>query len=108
MSNRKRLAIALAALPVVYVGSYVALAAGGAWTWSQTGKRRPSPTALSVADVQRWQPRWARWEPFRDVYGQDTSRGNALGYVYSPLIRLDRAWLHADRELFPATRPAGE
>jgi len=36
----------------------------------------------------------------------DTSRGDLLGYVYSPLIRLDRKWVHHDRQVFPTTSPA--
>jgi hypothetical protein len=50
------------------------------------------------------------WEPFHDVYGKDTTRGDPLGYFYSPLIRIDRAWRHPSQHLFDeaaATRPAG-
>jgi hypothetical protein len=92
------------ALALVYVGAYAALSAAGAWYWSQTGKLRYT-SGLSVSDVERWHPAWARWEPFHNIYGQDTSRGNTAGYFFSPLIRLDRRWFHPDRELFPATQP---
>jgi hypothetical protein len=88
----------LGALVVIYLGTYVVLSACGGWHWSQTGSLRYS-SGFAISDVQRWCPAWAHWEPFRDVYGTDTSRGNVLGYIYSPLIRLDRAWVHPDRQV---------
>lgn len=93
-----------AALPVIYVGSYVVLSACGEWRWSQTGRLRYD-FGLAVTDVERWFPRWAYWEPFKDVYGNDTSRGNLQGYIYSPLIRLDRAWIHPDRAVSADVSP---
>jgi hypothetical protein len=89
----------VAAVFLVYIGSYVILSARGNWYWSQTGKLRYS-FRLAVTDVERWQPAWARWEPFRDINGDDTSRGNLQGFFYSPLIRLNRAWVHRDRLIF--------
>ena len=94
---------------LAYVGSYVAFSARGGYHASQTGKLRYS-FGLSVTDVWHWQPRFMSWEPFRDVGGNDTSRGDLLGYLYSPLIRVDRAWRHPSQylsELPAATRPAG-
>jgi hypothetical protein len=105
MSKRLRVVLMLAAPLVVYVGSYIILSARGGWYWSQTGKLRYD-FGFAASDVERWFPAWAHWEPFRDIYGRDTSRGDLQGYIYSPLIRLDRAWVHPDREVFPATRPA--
>lgn len=96
--------LVLAALFMVYVGSYAALSACGGWYWSQTGELRYG-FGFAVTDVERWFPAWAHWEPFKEVGGNETSRGNVLGYIYSPLIRLDRAWVHPDREVIPATRP---
>jgi hypothetical protein len=103
-----RLVIA-ACLVLAYVGSYVALSAAGDYRASQTGKLRYSG-GLSVTDVDHWQPHFMWWEPFHDVYGKDTSRGDLLGYFYSPLIRVDRAWRHPSKyvsELSAATRRAG-
>ncbi len=103
-----RLVIA-ACLLLAYVGSYVPFSAVGDYRASQTGKLRYF-NGLSVTDVYHWQPRFMWWEPFHDVYGKDTSRGDPLGYFYSPLIRIDRAWRHPSQHLFEesaATRPAG-
>ena len=105
LSKRLRVVLVLAALLVVYVGSYVVLSARGDWYWSQTGKLRYD-FGFAVSDVERWFPARAHWEPFRDIHGDDTSRGDLPGYLFSPLIRIDRAWIHPDRQVFPATRPA--
>ena len=109
MSIRRVAVLTIGLLLLGYVGSYVALSARGGWYWSQTGRVRYT-FGFAMTDVVRWHPAWARWEPFRDVHGRDTSRGNLAGYLYSPLIRLDRAWVHRDHELFaesnPATQPA--
>ena len=102
-----RVAIA-ASLLVAYVGSYVALSAAGEYRVSATGKLRIA--GMAVPDVDHWQPAFAEWEPFRDVSGNDTSRGDLLGHLYAPLIRIDRAWRHPSRylsdEMKAATRPA--
>jgi len=103
-----RLVIATCAM-LVYIGSYVALSAVGDYRASQTGKLRYFG-GLSVTDVYHWQPRFMWWEPFRDVSGKDTSRGDVLGWFFSPLIRVDRAWRYPSQylsEMSAATRPAG-
>src|SRR5258706_7291802 len=104
ISKRFRVLLAVGALLVIYVCSYLILSAQGGWQWSQTGKLRYG-FGFAVSDVERWFPAWAHWEPFIDVYGDDTSRGDLQGYIYSPLIRLDRAWMHPDRQLVPLTAP---
>ena len=93
---------------LTYIGSYVALSAAGGYRASQSGRLRYS-FGFSVTDVYHWQPAVGRWEPFRDISGRDTTRGDPLGYFYSPLIRLDRKWRHPSRYVFdgsPATRPS--
>jgi hypothetical protein len=92
-----------------YIGSYVVLSGGGEYRASQTGTLRYLG-GLSVTDAYHWQPRFMSWERFRDVSGKDTSRGDLLGYFYSPLIRVDRAWRHPSQylsELSATTKPAG-
>jgi hypothetical protein len=110
--RRKRLIVRVViavCLAVAYVGSYVALSAAGDYRPSQSGKLRYFG-GLSVTDCDHWQPKFMWWEPFRDVSGKDASRGDILGYFYSPLIRVDRAWRHPSHylsEMSPATPPAG-
>lgn len=112
-TRRKRLLLILlavtASLLVLYIGTYIALSASGEYRASQTGRLRWLPGGLSVTDVEHWQPAHAEWAPFRDVNERDTIRGNLLGFLYSPLIRIDRAWCHPSHyafELSTTTRPA--
>jgi hypothetical protein len=100
---RRRNILQGAIVIALYVGSYLPLSATGDWYYSQTGDHRYG-FGLAMSDIIRWQPRWASWEPFRDVEGHRTSRGNPLGYLYSPLIRLDRKWFHQDRDIFPGVK----
>ena len=97
--RRRRVVLILSALTVVYVGSYAALSAAGDYQASQTGRLRYFG-GLSVTDVYHWQPKLGYWEPFHNIYGRDTSRGDLPGYLYSPLIRLDRACWHRSHYLF--------
>jgi hypothetical protein len=100
----RRALLVACALSVLYVGSYAALSAAGDYNASQTGRLRYFG-GLSVTDVYHWQPKLAYWEPFHDVYGRDTSRGDLPGYFYSPLIRLDRARWHPSHYLFDDAPP---
>ena len=105
-----RVFVAATALAILYVGSYAILSVRGEYVWSQTGKLRYN-FGLSVTDIVIWDPAAAHWEPFRDIHGNDTSRGELVGYFYSPLIRLDRKWWHPSHELFtdePTTAPSSE
>jgi hypothetical protein len=94
--SRRTVLIAATAVLFCYVASYLCMSAAGQWTFSQTGMRRYS-FGLSVSDIIRWQPAVAYWEPFHDIGGAQTSRGNLIGYLYSPLIRVDRAFVHRDK-----------
>ncbi len=109
--RRKRLLVRLftaACALLLYLGSYAALSTAGEYRASQTGRLRYFG-GLSVTDVYHWQPAFAEWEPFRDVTGRETSRGDLLGYLYSPLIRIARGWRRSSQYWFEAsaaTRPA--
>jgi hypothetical protein len=91
--------IGVMALATAYLGSYAVLSANGNWNWSQTGNKRYA-SGLAVSDVERWHPAYARWERYTSVDGSARSRGNIIGYIFSPLIRLDRAFWHPDKSLF--------
>lgn len=90
---------------LAYVGSYAYFTACGAYYFSRSGQLRYS-SGLSVSDVSIWYPQFLYWEPFRDIEGTSTSRGSTLGYYYSPLIAVDRYWLHPTQQLLPDDRAA--
>lgn len=84
---------------IAYPGSYIALSAAGGYYFSQSGRTRYA-FGLSVSDVSVWHPAGVYWEPFVDSRGDETSRGTELGYFYSPLIRIDRTFVHPTEQLF--------
>jgi hypothetical protein len=102
LPKKVQASLAIAALLLLYAASYAVLSLYGDRYWSQSGKLRTA-SGWSISDVERWHPAIAYWEPFRDIFGRDISRANLLGRLYSPLIRLDRAWIHPDVWLFPAS-----
>jgi hypothetical protein len=97
--NVKRASLALLAIFVLYVISYCGLSACGRHEFSQSGRIRYA-FGLSVSDVSMWQPRFIRWQRFTDVRGNESSRGNFLGYFYCPMITLDRWLVHPSEQLF--------
>jgi len=88
--------LALFILGGLYVCSYVAMSAAGGYSYSQSGRvRYNAGQGLSVSDLVMWHPKWTWYQnEFVDVSGKISSRGNTLGYLYSPLIILDRKVIH--------------
>ena len=97
--SRRTWMIAAGLVLLAYLGSYVAVSSVGGYYFSQSGRIRYS-FGMSVSDVSIWHPAGVWWEPYVDVRGSETSRGTTLGYFYSPLIRLDRRYVHPTEELF--------
>lgn len=97
--SRRTCMIAAGLVLLAYLGSYVAVSSAGGYDFSQSGRMRYG-FGLSVSDVSIWHPAGVWWEPYVDVRGNGTSRGTILGYFYSPLIRLDRRYVHPTEQLF--------
>ncbi|MBN1918169.1 MAG: hypothetical protein JW889_09685 [Verrucomicrobia bacterium] len=84
-------------LLLLYVLSYGVLSLLGGYGYTQSGELRYD-SGLSVSDLEMFQPLFARWQAsFRKIDGSYVSRGNALGRFFSPLIRLDRRFVHRTR-----------
>ena len=94
---RRRLLVGWLCL-AAYVGSYATLSAAGEYRWTFSGRLRWAGGS-ALTDVLVWQPRFAEWRTWRGVDGRDQSDGDFLGFCYSPLIALDRAWVHPTRTL---------
>lgn len=94
--KHRPLVLALGILSVLYVCLYVVLSAAGGYSFSQSGRvRYNAGQGLSVSDLVMWYPKWAWYQnDFVHVSGEISSRGNTLGYVFSPLIILDRKLIH--------------
>ena len=83
----------------LYVGSYVVLSEMGRYCYTQSGLVR-FDWGLSADDLIMWRPRYIWYQDnFTNIYGKTTSRGDFGGYFYSPLIRLDRRFVHPTMSL---------
>jgi peptidoglycan/LPS O-acetylase OafA/YrhL len=89
---KRSLKIALGVLGA-YVLSYGILSLRGGYIFTQSGQLRYGG-ALSVSDLQQWQPRFTLCQRFRQVDGSWTLRANFLGYVFAPLVLLDQTFIH--------------
>lgn len=88
-----------------YVVSYAALSADGKYYFGRSGTLRSS-FGLSVSDRSIWFPKSLYFERHVDINGKHTSRGSVLGYYFSPLIIVDRAWVHPTDDFFADTSPS--
>ena len=94
----RRYILGFLATALLYVGSYSCLSASGGYYYGQSGRVRYG-FGLSVSDISIWQPRFLRWQRFTNVRGEKTTRGNFLGYVFCPLIVVDRWFVHPTSQL---------
>ncbi|MCA9072832.1 MAG: hypothetical protein KDA84_28105 [Planctomycetaceae bacterium] len=82
-----------------YVVSYIALSAFGEYRPSPSGKRRYA-FGLAVMDRSLWQPKGMYWSRRLDLHGESTTEGSLLGYLYFPLIVVDRTYWHPTMHYF--------
>jgi len=96
MIKRRFIIILCFALIAIYIVSYCILSAMGNYHWDQSGLiRYEYGSGLAVSDIELWRPAFAWYQNnYKNIDGEFTSRGNALGYFYSPLIILDRKIFH--------------
>ena len=85
----RRLLLTLAALVLLYVGSFVLNSHfGGYWNKPERDGHDRWSFGLSMHTAVLWQPRFGYWALYRSDW---------LGAFYSPLIRLDRRFIHPTR-----------
>jgi hypothetical protein len=90
--NKTRIGIVIAALLVLYFGSYAILSATGGFVFTQSGKIR---LGISLDDQWIWMPRYGWAQPYQWPDGRNTVRvGGIAGWLYLPLILVDQAWAH--------------
>ena len=87
----RRVVLALVLLLLLYVVSFALNTySGGYWDRPERDGHDRYSFGLSMSTAVLWQPRFGYWTPFRSDW---------LGTFYSPLIRLDRKFLHPTRYL---------
>ena len=83
-----------------YVVCYAVLSLLGQWQMVTSGERRYSQTGLGAIDTQEWQPKGLLFRRWNGTDGKSRTDGNLCGYVYFPLIFLDRACVHRTVKFF--------
>ena len=91
--SKRRLRRAILVAAVAYIASYTVLSMCGEQVYCQTGKVRYG-MGFAVSDIAHWHPYGVYWEPFVYVSGQHGFRADPVGWVYAPLIWMDRRWVH--------------
>ncbi|MDF1746485.1 MAG: hypothetical protein P1V19_22500 [Gimesia sp.] len=90
----------------IYVVTYIILSSLGGYYYNQSGKVRYRSIGLSVSDITTWNPKGCWYQAkFKNTKGIYVSRGNDLGYVFSPLIILDRKYFHPTQILIEPEHP---
>lgn len=87
-------------LIAVYLCSYTVLSFLGSYVPAHSGHLRWD-FGLSVTDIRIWHPYAAHWQSYSNSKGEKTTKGDLLGYLYSPLILIDRALIHPTEYYFP-------
>jgi hypothetical protein len=96
-----RIGIGLLVVLILYIGSYCVLSALGENRFGQSGRARYGSTGFAASDIVIWYPKFLSYQAdFMGVSSEIRTRGNGLGYFYSPLILLDRKLVHKT-ELIP-------
>jgi hypothetical protein len=88
---------------LLYVGVYLVLSATGRYQPDMSGRRRWS-FGLALIDVDHWQPRGMYFRGFINVRGEPEVDANVLGWVYAPMIWLDRWLVHPSHEILDLRR----
>jgi len=99
---RKRLRYLLVII-VLYVSSYYLLSCFGSYVPAPSGNFRYD-SGLAVTDALFWHPKFLYWHTSRNILGKNTSGGNFLGFLYSPLVYIDHRFVHKPIALLPPSR----
>lgn len=108
LNKRQKIGLCILVV-IVYVGSYTILSVCGEYQISMSGENRYYG-GIAFMDMYKWIPYGIVCEVYRGVSGREEIRGlNLLGALYSPLVWLDRRYIHKNKyisELDRNTSPA--
>jgi hypothetical protein len=92
----------IVAVVACYFLGYVLNSYFGSYRWTASGHSRRAfgvPTLISSLDTKTWFPAIGGFDVYLTIHGQEATRGDLVGYVFSPLIRLDRRYFHRSRRV---------
>lgn len=95
----QRRAFKIAIILAIYVGSYSILSANGQYYGRPSGKRRLS-FGWAITDLYVWFPAGMTWERRKSISGDYVIDADPPGWVYLPLLLIDRKWVHPTGHYF--------
>lgn len=82
-----------------YLCAYIILSSCGGYYFTQSGRQRWHGTGLAVTDMIIWHPRFVWYQSdYMFADGKIGTRGNFLGYLFVPLVQLDRRCIHPSKK----------
>jgi hypothetical protein len=87
-------------LILLYVGSYAALSHMGKYGIAASGKLNTPLFSIGIPDSRQWQPKGLRLVVVKNQDGDWNWTGNTAGYIYAPMILLDRKLWHSTEKIF--------
>ena len=79
---------------------YCGLSAAGSYKIDFSGRVRYADSGLALLDAEYWQPKGCYFRIYRDVAGETDVSGNPPGWLFAPLILLDRWLVHPSQYAF--------
>ncbi|MGF1678963.1 MAG: hypothetical protein ACFCUX_07195 [Candidatus Methylacidiphilales bacterium] len=89
----------LGLIVLVYLGVYLFLTLNGEYAVGSSGNVKVPLLEVGVPDRREWQPQDTRLKFYKDSEGNWTASGNTPGYIFAPLILIDRLVWHRHKGL---------
>ena len=98
---------AIAAFLLLYVLSYACLSAMGRYRARPSGEHRYAGNGMAMMDRSLWCPAGMVWERRKDISGNYVVEADPLGWLFLPLISIDRCLVHPTASLLeaPVSKP---
>ncbi len=98
LNKKQKIALCILAI-TVYLGSYTVLSMCGEYQITMSGEHRYLG-GLAMMDMYKWSPYGVTCEIYRGPNERKEIRGlNILGVLYSPLVWIDRKYIHKNESL---------
>ncbi|MEM6822348.1 MAG: hypothetical protein AAF558_10455 [Verrucomicrobiota bacterium] len=87
-------------LLLIYFGVYAGISSMGEYKAAASGNIKTPLIPINIADTRQWHPKFAELNVYKNSEDNWTWTGNTAGYVFAPLILLDRQFWHPTEKLF--------
>jgi hypothetical protein len=98
--RRRRMFFRIVVGLLLYVASYSILSFNGRYLMRPSGEVRYRSSGMAAFDLFLWHPTAVNWERRRSVSGEFIIDADLLGWLYFPLLAMDRRWVHPTVNIF--------